>query len=603
MSDGRASVARRVILGLIVTLSAWALYVAFTGGVDLHPRGLPIKSTEPDRPIAAAVLLGLAYALLFRAHVRAELGWLGSRADAAIRVLAGRERYLALALAALTFFLGMRYGIHVAGGSDSWGYISHAKLWLAGDLITEQPIATQVPWPQADWTFAPLGYTPAQTPGAIVPVYAAGLSMLMALATLIVGACGPYVVVPILGAATVWLTYALGAALWSPLVGLFAAALMATSPTFLFMLLNPMSDVAVSGLFLAAFAIALAPWRSHAFWTGVATSAAILVRPNLVPIGAVFLAIVVARAERRDRWRSLIGFCAGGLPLMLAVAAIHTHLYGAPWKAGYGSLEQYYAWSYAPLNLSQFADWLIDTETPLIAVLLVPVVFVRRLSPPLRFAVLAAAAFIASVWLSYLFYTPFGVWWYLRFLLPAFPLMLLLAVIGLAWLLRRFVDARTIAAVALIVAMPVFTLRVHTVRARGVFGLSLGGVVYLSAAEYVRDRLPPNALIMTVQHSGSIRYYANRLTLRWDLLPAEWWTPALEVLVARGYQPYLLVSSFEEEQLRKQFGFSDEVDGPGSVVAEMTTPEAIRIYDPLRRSARHRDAIPAVPSCPCGAEP
>ncbi len=40
--------------------------------------------------------------------------------------------------------------------------------------------------------------------------------------------------------------------------------------------------------------------------------------------------------------------------------------------------------------------------------------------------------------------------------------------------------------------------------------------------EFVRDELPPNAILLSMQHSGSVRYYSGRLTLRWDLLPPEW---------------------------------------------------------------------------------
>ena len=154
-----------------------------------------------------------------------------------------------------------------------------------------------------------------------------------------------------------------------------------------------------------------------------------------------------------------------------------------------------------------------------------------------------------------------------------------------------------------IVAVVVFAIRVNDVRERALLTLWRGGVVYASAAEYVRTQLPANAVVLTVQHSGSIRYYANRLTLRWDLLPAEWWPRALDVLTERGYRPYLLVSVFEEEQLRRQFGFSDAEDGPGTLVALMSDPEQLRLYDPLRLSGSRPDAITAVVSCPCGLVP
>ena len=41
---------------------------------------------------------------------------------------------------------------------------------------------------------------------------------------------------------------------------------------------------------------------------------------------------------------------------------------------------------------------------------------------------------------------------------------------------------------------------------------------YPLAGAFVRERLPRDAFVLAGQHSGSIRYYANRPTLRWDLL-------------------------------------------------------------------------------------
>lgn len=592
---------RRAILALIAFLAIWSLIVAVTAGIDLRPYGLPFKSTDPDRAAYAALALMLAYGAVYRTWTLRHVASLERRAQPVVANIGRLGPWLAAMLACITLALGVVYAVAVAGGSDSWGYISAADLWLAGDLVTEQPIATEVPWPDADWTFAPLAYRPALTPGAIVPVYAPGLSMLMAIAKRLIGECGPYLIVPILGALIVWLTYWLGAHLGSPLLGLASSALMATSPTFMFMLMNPMSDVPVSAFFLAGIVLALSRVRGRAAWTGVLVSVAVLIRPNLVPVGAVFLGLLIARAERERRWRTAVLFGAGGLPLVLAIAAINNYLYGAPWKAGYGGLDQFYAWGHLFTNLSQYSGWLLRTETPVVLLSFVPFLLLRRLEADRRVAVIALASFVALIWLSYLFYTPFDAWWYLRFLLPAFPVMLVMAALGFSLLIERLGGAQRAAILGLALAVPIFALRISTIREESILQLWRGGVVYLSAAEYVRDHLPSNAVIMTVQHSGSIRYYADRLTLRWDILPPEWWPRALDILTERGYRPYFLVSVFEEAQLRRRFGFPSAADGPGTIVALMDDPEQVRIYDPLRRSDGRPATIPQVVPCPCGA--
>jgi hypothetical protein len=594
------AIMRRVVLALIAVSAFWTLVVATTGGSDLRPHGIPFRSTEADRPAALALVLIALYVAAFRRRLPADAAWLEDRVRPVAQFMERRAALLALALTAITFLLGMRYGVHVAGGSDSYGYISQAQLWLSRDLIVEQPLAAGAPWPDADWTLAPLGYRPARQAGAIVPVYAPGLPLLMALGTLLIGACGPYLVVPLTAAALVWLTYRLGAGIWSRGVGVTAAMVMATSPTLLFMTMNPMSDVPVSMFFTAALVVAVSQAKARAFWTGVVLSIGIAIRPNLVPIGAVYLGLLMARAAAGERLRTMIWFSLGGLPSVMVIAATNAVLYGAPWRAGYGNLAEMYGWGYGWPNVRQYTTWLLQTETPFILLAVVPLLALLRRAGGDRRVALAAVALVAGgVWLSYLFYTAFDAWWYLRFLLPAFSAMFVLASIGAALLIGRMAGGRRAAAAAMVLAVPFLAFRIDEVRNRGILEASIGGVVYLSASEYVRTRLPGNAIILTVQHSGSIRHNAGRLTLRWDLLSAEWWPRALAALVERGYRPYLLVSSFEERQLRTRFGFSDAPDAPGTLVAEMKMPEEIRLYDPLRQTAASAETIPAAPCCPC----
>jgi hypothetical protein len=73
-------------------------------------------------------------------------------------------------IAAAVFALALSYGSFVAGGSDSYGYVSQARLWARGTPITHEPLIAQVTWNDADKTFAPLGYRPGREPGTIVPV-------------------------------------------------------------------------------------------------------------------------------------------------------------------------------------------------------------------------------------------------------------------------------------------------------------------------------------------------------------------------------------------------------------------------------------------------
>src|SRR4029453_15600768 len=97
-------------------------------------------------------------------------------------------------------------------------------------------------------SFSPLGFRPGVHKGEIVPTYPPGYPLLMTLASVFAGESGPFIVAPLMGAVAVLFTFALGAVLLRGAYGAhtasaIAAALMATSPIFLFQAVAPMSDV------------------------------------------------------------------------------------------------------------------------------------------------------------------------------------------------------------------------------------------------------------------------------------------------------------------------------------------------------------------------
>ncbi len=132
--------------------------------------------------------------------------------------------------------------------------------WISGcsgDLHIDQSFGASVPWPLARWTFTPLGYRPEPDGYRIVPQYSPGLPLLMAAFKLAAGQCAIFWVVPVCGGILVFATYAIGRRLGRPIVGLAAAWIVATSPTLLFMLMAPMSDVPAAAAWAVSVAFAL----------------------------------------------------------------------------------------------------------------------------------------------------------------------------------------------------------------------------------------------------------------------------------------------------------------------------------------------------------
>src|SRR5262245_3672514 len=184
-------------------------------------------------------------------------------------------RPLALLLAAIAIAAGLHFGTFAASGADSYGYVSQADLWLQRRLIIDQPLGRDAPWRYATLSLAPLGYSPGDHRGTMVPIYPPGLPLLMAAFKALAGDTAKYVVVPLLGGLTVWLTYLLGVRLAGPVAGTLGALALLVSPAFFFQLMWPMSDVPVTFWWLASILLALEAGWLPALGSGVACAAAI----------------------------------------------------------------------------------------------------------------------------------------------------------------------------------------------------------------------------------------------------------------------------------------------------------------------------------------
>ena len=161
-------------------------------------------------------------------------------------------------------------------------------------------------------------------------------------------------------------------------------------------------------------------------------------------------------------------------------------------------------------------------------------------------------AFGVSVFLAYLFYIPFDVWWFLRFLIPAMPLAFLFCADVIEWATSRFLRAARFA------ALSAFTIAsaAHAVnfsRQLSILQSGDGEQKYVDAGVFIDRATPPEAVVLSMQHSGSIRYYSGRLTLRYDSLDPAWLDRAIATLGRLGRPVYLLLDEWEEEPFRARF--------------------------------------------------
>jgi hypothetical protein len=507
-------------------------------------------------------------------------GRLGGRSDLAALVVAS-------AAAVLVFWLGLAYGSRAATGADTFGYVSQAYLWLKGDLQLEQPLSRELPWPHQEQSLTPLGYRPGEVRHTIVPIYAPGVPLLMAGFELLFDACGPYYVTPVFAALLVAGTFVLGWRLTrEPAVAAVAAVLMASSPAFLFNLMFPMSDIVTAALWTWTLALLTWPPVAVAAVAGGAAGVAVIVRPNLVPLAIAGAAAAVlwpaGGMPLRRRVGRGVAFAAAIVPAALFVAAVNRSLYGSALQSGYGSTSSLYAFSHFGTNITQFTRWLLESESVFVAAAVMPILW-KRVRPdwltPRGGAPLALFAAIAIG--AYLFYLPFDAWWYLRFLLPVFPLLFLFQAVGITWIARVMPMPRL---AALILVMGLLCVYRGAYVARGEFlKLGYGEQRYVAVGQFVDRALPRNAVILAMQHSGSIRYYSGRLTIRYDMFSPGRFPSVIEWLQARGYRPYILLEDWEEKQYRARMDDGRTALGRLElrVLAEMTAPVKVRIYDPV----------------------
>jgi hypothetical protein len=536
---------------------------------------------------------------------------LAEAAEAGWSFIDDHAEALAVVLAAATAGIGIGYGTYSASSSDASGYVSEAALMASARLSSDEPLARAVAWRNATWAFSPLGYRPGTDPGELVPTYPAGLPLVMTPLRVLGGELATYFAVPLLGAIAVLATYYVGARLHSRYAGIVAAVLVATSPILLFQIVQPMSDVPATAWWTLALLFALLPVPNAPLAAGGAAGLAILTRPNLLP-----LVIVIALAtmnfprmqlltdesiprqvpvERRLRPDRLVGLAAGVTPAIGALLLMQWRLFASPLASGYGTLSDLYSFGNIAPNLAGYSRRVVEGEMPaLVTVIAAAVILIvtrarsSRARHLKRAVVLATVAFVV-VGLCYLPYAVFAEWSYLRFLLPAFPLVFV-AIGGLltAALLRLPAPIRAPLLLCTLAAIGSFNvLRAEHEQA---FNMRRYESRYRLAGRYLASALPPRTVIVAVQESGSARYYTSRPVLRWDWVDPDLDT-ALATLRARGWHPVFAIEDWERPDLLRKHPASVNARLDWRPRAEFGDEIRVFLYDPLDRTNPPRWAV------------
>lgn len=494
--------------------------------------------------------------------------------------------FIAIAAAIALAAVGVVSGTYAAGGSDSSCYALMAEAFASGQLQPLSALESQVPWPDASTTFAPGGFVPSRlNPAAAAPVCVPGFSLLLAPLGKLGGPTALFSATPVAGALLVWLAFLAGRALAGPLAGAMSATLVATSPIVLFQVVQPMNDIATAALWTAVYVALLS--RRWAL-AGICCGLALLVRPNLLPLAAVAGVFVLTDRipnpqsqipNLESRIPKGIVFSLAALPCAVAVLYLNDRLYGGPLRSGYGQLSHLFSLANIPTNAGRYSGWLVETETVLILLgLLAPLVVDRDR----RRAAWLALGMIATIATMYFAYTRFDDWSYLRFLLPAITLLLVLASVVATTLTLR--GSAKVGVFVILFGMAAFGLNgVRMARGRFAFNMQALEQRYRSAGIVARDRLPAEAVILTTWDSGAIRFHARKEAIVWEALDPAWLDRALEWLSQHGHRPFILVESWEEPRFRERFAARSTI-GKLDWPPKYEVDRVVRVYDPADRA-------------------
>jgi hypothetical protein len=439
----------------------------------------------------------------------------------------------------------VRERVEVAGGADSSGYLNQARMWSRGELSVPINTLLELRLP-VDYgrVFTPLGFVSGPEPGTMVPTYPPGLPLLLAAMRFIGGDAAMYLFGPIAGIATLLLMVELGReAGLSTGLGIAGAAILAAFPTFVLNALFPVSDVVTTGWAIATLIAALRTsrdWR-WGFVAGALAGFGVLLRPSQI---FILPAIVIAA---RFRPRAIMAMIAGGVPFAIFQMALFQQWYGEPFKTGYGPSGSFLSLSYFPARFAHHGYWLGALLTPLIFPLGLCSVFVRRIDRYVRFSF---ALWFVSLFTFYCFYESYQGWGYTRFIMPAIPALIILALLGAQSLLHALPDGPRRVSFAALLTIVVGSGLWHC-DGFSVLDAAEGQETYRAATVGVQRVIPANALVLGMELSGARYYYAGETLVRWDVITPDMFTLLRTHASIAGKKWYAVLIPSEVSQATK----------------------------------------------------
>ena len=377
------------------------------------------------------------------------------------------------------------------GGCDWFGYYELGHLLASGTVFIDLPQPVDL-YP----SIVPLGFVPAGVHA--LPQYPPGYPLLLAISSWF---HGELFVTPALGVLSIGLIYLAAREFAERWLAMAVAATWAFFPIVVFGSTNVMSDLVAALPLLGSYLLYRKGWlRTSALVLGTA----FWVRPTNALFAILFAGILL-----RDR--NLIRYVLWTLPTVVPYAIYNHLLYGAPWHTGYGNFASDLTATVFWQHLGFYLRISLIHLGPLVPFILLGLRRLRRSDAAFLLAWPAAYILFYSFWLS-----GGDAWWWIRFILPAYAPLFLLAASGLqqsAEWIRSWRDSPPIRYIgfAALLALVGFTinyqidvgLATHDLWTRN------KGRGYYEIVRTAAHLAPEGSYIGSVEFCGSVRLYTR----------------------------------------------------------------------------------------------
>lgn len=444
-----------------------------------------------------------------------------------------------LALSILIYFLMLlKNTSFVCGGADSYGYVTQAILLKNLHLSKDVPILKETGLENKYIKcFIPLGYCPSANGTESVPTYPQGTSLLMAFFMILFGMNGAFIASPIIAIVCLVVIFYLAREFGlSEGMSILASFLIAITPTYLFVSIQPFSDVIATMWICLAILFCLKGENNKNFLSlsGLFLGFAILTRPNLVLLIVPFLFFL------KYNFKKYFLFFLGVFPGFFALLVFNYFLYGTPFSSGYEGLSLCFRLEYFTARVIHYIYYILGMYTPFIFIFWTMMFFHKDITKEKKIFLILCLPILLLFFSFYYCYKP---WTYIRFLLPSLPVFVIGSLLGVQEFIRRTNFKKILPG---LIFLPIFFLIIYLnigiTAHRHIFRVKEIENWYPQISKYVKSEIDGKSVVFTRLYSGCLNYYDDIITARWDMVSPLEFDFLIDRLESKGYKCFLLLS-------------------------------------------------------------